>query len=559
MHYALYAPETSRAYLWGAYHVHSLMSDGLSNPAEIAIQAAAAGDSFIILTDHGSPNFQSLAYNHVLNGVTFVGGAETTLPEGHLTYFGASTVPDFSLPPYPPAAMDDVREWGAFPILAYPSDPRQGWRYWGRDLKPSGIEVMSLFTSLLVTSKPERARLLLFCPFSRYFFLKDMRYPAEAFDRWDEFLRKGKTWGFLATDAHGGFHIGHTHSLSIPSYKTSFLLATIGISRNYASAPETALRTGDFFNCIRGAGEPQKFEFYATQGQELFGTGSEPPAGADLHVRVRTLHMQVRLVLKKDGAVFREGAGGDLDLTNAPGGVYRVEAYLPHHPMLPPDVPWIFSNPIFVGGVPAQAPPRPAHGPLRVRAVNLSDLQAASDAGSKASLAEISGKEKFSCALDGYTLGKLNRWCSAGYDKPVDLSGTAGFYLDAVSNTYERYTVEIADGDIHHYGSCKFYPGAESACRIPYREFYGEAGDAPLLRPTFVNSIALRVKNSGSPTGFQATLQISQMGFYSETPIRTAKVVAKIAPPQPCSKTGGRAAAASHCNGIVLATLRTRR
>ena len=535
------------------------MSDGLSNPAEIALQAAEAGDSFIILTDHGSPNFQSLAYNRVLNGVTFVGGAETTLPEGHFTYFGARKVPDFNLPPYPPAAMDDVREWGAFPILAYPSDPRQGWRYWRRDLKPSGIEVMSLFTSLLVTSKPERARLLLFLPFSRYFFLKDMRYPTEAFSRWDEFLQKGKTWGFLATDAHGGFHIGHTHSLSIPSYKTSFSLATIGIGRNYASAPEVALRKGDFFNCIRGAGEPQRFEFYASQDQRIFGMGSEPPAGADLHVRVRTQHMQVRLVLKKNGEVFRESTSGDLDLANAPGGVYRVEAYLPHHLMLPPDVPWIFSNPIFVGGAPAQAPPAPAPSPVRVRAVKLSDLQAASDAGSKASLAEISGKEKFSCALDGYTLGALNRWCSADYDKPLDLSGTAGFYLDAVSNTYERYTVEIGDGGIHHYGSCKFYPGAETACRIPYREFYGDAGDDPLLRPTFVNSIVLRVKNSGSPTGFQATLQISQMGFYSDTAVRSAKAVAKPAGPVPCGKAGGRGTTSSHCNGIVLASIKARR
>ena len=41
--YASYVPQRSDQYIWGVYHVHSTMSDGLQSPEEIAEQARAAG------------------------------------------------------------------------------------------------------------------------------------------------------------------------------------------------------------------------------------------------------------------------------------------------------------------------------------------------------------------------------------------------------------------------------------------------------------------------------------------------------------------------------------
>jgi hypothetical protein len=41
-----------------------------------------------------------------------------------------------------------------------------------------------------------------------------------------------------------------------------------------------------------------------------------------------------------------------LNIPNAGTGVYRVEVYLRDHLLLPRDVPWIVSNPIFVGDIP---------------------------------------------------------------------------------------------------------------------------------------------------------------------------------------------------------------
>jgi hypothetical protein len=245
--------------------------------------------------------------------------------------------------------MDDARGWGAFPVLAYPDDPDYGWRYWDSDLRPGGIEVLNLFTCLRGASWADRLRLAMYYPFSHYYFLKSIAVPAESLAHWDGFLRRDKIWGLEASDAHGGVRIVSWFSIRLPSYADTFSYAGMGISRRYQSDPEAAVRRGDFFNCIRGAGEPDQFEFSAHSGFQDFPSGSDAPVNSSLHLELQTAHQAVRVVLKKDGVALRESTGEHLDLENAPAGVYRVEVFLPAHPLLRADVPWILSNPIFVG------------------------------------------------------------------------------------------------------------------------------------------------------------------------------------------------------------------
>ena len=116
--FASYAPQRSANYLWGVYHVHSTMSDGLQSPEEIAAQARATGVSLVLLTDHGRPNLASSSFRKIIDGVKIVGGSEASLPDGHLTFFGAQQAPAFRLSSFPPEAMDDARGWGGFPVLA---------------------------------------------------------------------------------------------------------------------------------------------------------------------------------------------------------------------------------------------------------------------------------------------------------------------------------------------------------------------------------------------------------------------------------------------------------
>jgi hypothetical protein len=349
LRYASYSPQRSATYLWCVYHVHSNMSDGLQSPEEIALQARAAGVSLVLLTDHGRPNVRSSNFRKTIAGVTVVGGSEATLPEGHFTFFGGRQAPGLRVSSFPPEAMEDARSWGAFPVLAYPDDFRFGWHYWNADLRPGGIEILNLFTSLRRTSLASRFLLAIYYPFSRYYFLKTLSFPSESIAHWDNFLQRDRTWAFVASDAHGGFYLTKFLPIKVPSYADTFSFVAMGIDRRYSRDPELAIRGGNFFNCIRGAAEPEKFEFSAQSGSQSFPTGSDAPAKSDLRVEVKSENQAIRLVLNKDGAEISETVADHLDLLSAPAGVYRVEAYLLRHPLLRADVPWIISNPIFVG------------------------------------------------------------------------------------------------------------------------------------------------------------------------------------------------------------------
>ena len=264
------------------------MSDGLQSPREIALQARASGVSLVLLTDHGSPNQASSSFRDTIDGVTIVGGSEASLPDGRLTFLGAEGTPSLRLSSFPPDAIDDAREWGAFPVVAYPDDPRYQWRYWNDDLRPGGIEVLNLFTSLRSGSWTDRLLLAMFYPFSRYYFLKRIAVPAESTAHWDGLLQRDKTWAFVASDAHGGFHITPWLSIKLPFVRGYVLVRWDSeLTDEYESDPAAAIRSGDFFNCIRGAGEPDRFEFSAQRGFQKFPSGSDAPPNSDLHVEVQ--------------------------------------------------------------------------------------------------------------------------------------------------------------------------------------------------------------------------------------------------------------------------------
>jgi hypothetical protein len=352
--YALYKPAGSDQYLWAVYHVHSTMSDGLGSPEEIARQARMARVSLVLLTDHGNPNLAATALHELIDGVTVIGGSEARLPAGRLTYFGARDLPHYSLSPFPPDAMSDARRWGAFPVVAYSDDPLYGWHYWEKDLAPGGLEVLNLFTCVRGLSFADKLLLGLYYPFSRFYFLKGISFPAKSLAHWDEFLQRGKTWGLVAADAHGGFRLGQWITPHIPSYADTFSLIGLGIDKRYASQPELAVRNGDFFNCIRGAGEPLFFEFSARYHRAKFLMGSTAPEGSDLRVQVQTSNQALRIVLRKDGKPVTSVDAGELEIPSVEPGVYRVEVYLLDHPLLPPEVPWIVSNPIFLGSAPSE-------------------------------------------------------------------------------------------------------------------------------------------------------------------------------------------------------------
>jgi hypothetical protein len=113
----------------------------------------------------------------------------------------------------------------------------------------------------------------------------------------------------------------------LPSSAASFSFAGLGIAWKYASEPEVAIRNGDFFNCIQGAGEPLLFDFLASAGTLKFSSGSAAADRASLHVAVRAENQPVRLVLLRDGVIARQVQADRLDVLRTEAGVYGVEDF----------------------------------------------------------------------------------------------------------------------------------------------------------------------------------------------------------------------------------------
>jgi hypothetical protein len=135
-------------------------------------------------------------------------------------------------------------------------------------------------------------------------------FPAKSFARWDDLLQCGKIWSLGASDAHGGFRIGKFFAVNVPSYADVFSLAGLGIDQKYAAHPEQAIRNGDFFNCIRGAAEPQLFDFSTSDGRAIYTSGSNLPERSELHVNIEVAGLATRLILIRNGKIESQVDGG---------------------------------------------------------------------------------------------------------------------------------------------------------------------------------------------------------------------------------------------------------
>lgn len=75
-------------------------------------------------------------------------------------------------------------------------------------------------------------------------------------------------------------------------------------------------------------------------------------------MNVEVAGLATRLILRRNGKIERQVDSGHLAVQGASAGVYRLEVYLLNDPLLPIDVRWIVSTPIFVGGLATFAPSR---------------------------------------------------------------------------------------------------------------------------------------------------------------------------------------------------------
>jgi hypothetical protein len=274
--------------------------------------------------------------------------------------------------------------------------------------------------------------------------------------------------------------------------------AGLAIDPRFREAPEEAIRRGEFFSLVRAAGEPQRFELTESDGRLLVRLESET-AGSP------------RIDLKRNGAVVGSTKEKELRLDSPEPGVYRVEVYLEDHPLLADDVPWILSNPLFVGAPPApMKKDPPACG--AIEPVPLAELGLEMDDESEASIErDPSGALKLSYRLSEKTPGKIDRWVALALRKPMDLSSYRGIEVRGTAPKPMRYWIEVRSGDDGHYASV-LLPTSDAAV-IPWERFYPTLGEKRPIPLASIDALFVTVNTSSSRTGFSSEMTIESLGF----------------------------------------------
>ena len=313
----------------GVYHIHTTHSDGAKTPEEIAKIAASASNDFIILTDHGNPNFGSLSEEGWKEGVLVLAGSELSTSRGHLVAL------DFDLPgnnffQNADRAAYQVNRLNGFSIIAHPYSKTQ-WT-WGESLFSSGIEIINADSML-------KTRIWRWIPFTPsvilsppYFLLKILSVPDKNLFKWDSLTQDFQIYGYFSTDAHLLYK-------PLMSFMRLHLLLDRPLSSEFETAKKQvfdALKSGQFYSAIDAAAKAEGFRFRATTGENT------------------TLHIQLPLSISKEthlifnGQSILQSPDDTIEFRVEKSGVYRVEVFLKERSPLNKRIPWILSNPLFL-------------------------------------------------------------------------------------------------------------------------------------------------------------------------------------------------------------------
>ena len=358
------APHGLAAAVRGAMHVHTERSDGTGTVQEVAAAARRAGLQFVVLTDHGDGTRAPLPPAYI-DGVLCLDGVEISTQDGHVVAVGLGEAP-YRLGGEARDVVEDVRRMGAIAIAAHPMSPKPdlAWRAW--DVPIDGLEWLNVDSEWRDEGRLQLARALFVYPARKPETIASvLDRPDETLRRWDRLGTKRQVIAVAAADAHarlGLRTLGEPYdtgaSLSFPAYEQVFRALSIGLQDVTLSGDAAAdaavvvgaLRAGRVYSTVDAIGGPASFSFVAHQGGQQAAMG-DVLATAPMRLQVNAqAPPNARLRLLRDGAEIFAAAGGVMNehfLAPDPG-VYRVEIALPGAPGEPP-VPWIVSNPVFVG------------------------------------------------------------------------------------------------------------------------------------------------------------------------------------------------------------------
>jgi len=151
----------------------------------------------------------------------------------------------------------------------------------------------------------------------------------------------------------------------VPSYEAVFKVSSIEVwlpvapprdAARAADAVVRAIEAGHVHSIVDGIAAPAVFAFTAQSGRLAAGEGDALPLTDPAFIQVRAnIPPAGSIVLYRDGAQVHRVRSQALIYTSNVEGVYRAEAWTSGENDTP--LPWIVSNPIYVGRTPPSPPP----------------------------------------------------------------------------------------------------------------------------------------------------------------------------------------------------------
>ncbi|OFW13514.1 MAG: hypothetical protein A3H29_18870 [Acidobacteria bacterium RIFCSPLOWO2_02_FULL_67_21] len=366
----------------GVLHVHTSRSDGTGTVDEVAAAAARAGLDFVVFTDHGDATREPdpPAYRH---GVLCIDGVEITTRDGHLVALGLPAAP-YPLGGEARDAVEDVARLGGVSIAAHPGSAKGDLQWSDWSLPVSGFEWLNGDSEWRDESAWSLARALIGYPARRTeTLLSTLDRPAGVLERWDRVTRGRRAMVVAGTDAHArvglrslGEPYDRTAAFHVPGYERMFgVFSTVltdttlsGDASTDAQRVIEAVRGGRTYTRVDAVANHGTLTLTAESGAAHAATGGVLPADVPVTLRAE-LHDPppgVRLELLKNGVAVAGSTSARLEhAADRATGAYRVEVQAPGAPGMPP-VPWIVSNPIYLGSyqdaaaMPLRPPPAAA-------------------------------------------------------------------------------------------------------------------------------------------------------------------------------------------------------
>lgn len=510
----------------GVYHLHSSFSDGRGDIAAITAAARKNRLQFVILTDHGRPNLSSSRPPAWENDVLLIGGSEFSTDEGHLAAVGYR-VPEYIFPPEARAAAAEVERDMGVSFAAHPFDKTIPWTDWDVPAL-TGLELLSVAERTRASGLPATlltaSRYLLSPP---YALTAILRYPTREMAVWDRLCASRPLYGIYALDAHGKIPLSKKSSLHFPSYanvmKSAVVYVRLPGERPRAAAAAAAavihsLRRGAFFNCIETIAAADGFDMYllSPDGRRIEMGGQSEPAAGTLVFRL-PFPFATRVRVLRNGQTwreFRENTRNDLTIPLSAPGVYRAEIYARESRFS--ELPWIVTNPFFVGPRPERPapPPPPPVTPLALDGLFQVEKNPRSQGELTAAVEDGAPILRFRFRLEREDRG-IDFWSALAHRAPLSLAGARGLALEVRADHRRLFWLQTRnDGDESRFRRSFVADTQWQTVYIPMQELHRIQGDRPRLDAGRISALFLLIDNSCAYARQEGVLEIRLVGTW---------------------------------------------